>query len=118
MKLVKTFVIYKSKLSSTLLAELFINRLKTKFNSVFLQNGFKYKGGTAFDEISLEELNKIMLSTFIVGKKMRRPLVWSLRAKIVIVGNSKNELKIIIFVLNYLTVVVYSKTVICLSVGG
>ena len=29
-----------------------------------------------------------------------------------------NELKIIIFVLNYLTVLVYTKTIIHLSVGG
>ena len=36
-----------------------------------------------------------------------------LRAKIVIV-----EFKIIIFVLNYLTVLVYTKTIIHLSVGG
>ena len=40
--------------------------------------------------------------------------VRSLRAKIVTVF----ELKIIIFVLNYLTVLVYTKTVIHLSVGG
>ena len=36
-----------NKLSSTLallyLAELIVNKLKTKFNSFFLQNGFKYK---------------------------------------------------------------------------
>ena len=35
-----------------------------------------------------------------------------------IVGNSKNELKIIILVLNYLTVLVCSKATIHLSVGG
>ena len=40
-----------------------------------------------------------------------------LRAKIVIVGNS-NWVKIIIFVPNYLTVLVYTKTIIHLSVGG
>ena len=36
---------YKCKLNLALLylAELFINKLKTKFNSLFLQNGFKYK---------------------------------------------------------------------------
>ena len=43
---------------------------------------------------------------------------WSSRAKIVIVGNSIFELKIIIFVLNYLTLFVYTKTIIHLSVGG
>ena len=36
-----------------------------------------------------------------------------------IVGNSKNELKIIILVLNYLTILLeYTKTIIHLSVGG
>ena len=45
--------------------------------------------------------------------------VRSLRAKVVIVaGNKVNELKIIIFVLNYLTVLVYTKTFVHLSVGG
>ena len=44
--------------------------------------------------------------------------IQSSRAKIVIVGNvTVNELKIIIFVLNYLTVLVYTKTIIHLSVG-
>ena len=49
---------------------------------------------------------------FVDKKKRRPPAVRSLRAKIVIVG------KIIIFVLNYLTVLVYTKTIIHLSVGG
>ena len=49
-----------------------------------------------------------------VGKKKTRPrAVRLLGAKIVIV-----EFKIIIFVLNYLTVLVYTKTIIHLSVGG
>ena len=48
---------------------------------------------------------------------MTAAAVRSLRAKIVIVGNSI-ELKIIIFVLNYLTVLVYTKTIIHPSVGG
>ena len=39
--------------------------------------------------------------------------VQSLRAKIVIIGNSV-WVKIIIFVLNYLTVLVYAKTVLLL----
>ena len=48
MKPVKNCFVYKCKLSSSLallyLAELFINKLKTKFNSfIFFQNGFKYK---------------------------------------------------------------------------
>ena len=45
--------------------------------------------------------------------------IQSSRAKIVIVGNATvNELKIIIFVLNYLTVLVYTKTIIHRSGGG
>ena len=56
-----------------------------------------------------------------VGKKNRRPrtaaVVRSLRAKIVIF-TTVNELKIIIFVLNYLTVLVYTKTIIQVSVSG
>ena len=44
MKPVKKFLVYKCKLSVVLLylADMFIIKLKTKFNS-FLQNGFKYK---------------------------------------------------------------------------
>ena len=46
MKPVKNVFVYKCKCSSLALlyvAELFINKLKTKFNSFFSQNGFKYK---------------------------------------------------------------------------
>ena len=52
-----------------------------------------------------------------VAKKKRRPLRSS-RAKIVKSLATVNELKIIIFVLNYLTVLVYTKTIIHLSFGG
>ena len=41
----------------------------------------------------------------------------SLRAKIVIVSHSI-WVKIVVFVLNYLTVLVYTKTIIHLGVGG
>ena len=51
-------------------------------------------------------------------EKATAAAVRSLRAKIVIVGTALFELKIIIFVLNYLTVLVYTKTIIHLSVGG
>ena len=44
-------------------------------------------------------------------EKATTAAIRSLRAKIVIVGNSK-------WVLNYFTVLVYSKTIIDLSVGG
>ena len=46
-KAVKNFFVYKCKLSLSLallyLVDLFINKLKTKFNNLFLQNDFKYK---------------------------------------------------------------------------
>ena len=55
---------------------------------------------------------------FVAKKKRRtRPFGHRARAKIVIVSNS-NGSKIIIFVLNYLTVLVYTKTINQLSVGG
>ena len=47
MKLVKKFFVYKCKLSLSLallyLVDLFINKLKTKFNNLFSHNDFKYK---------------------------------------------------------------------------
>ena len=46
-KPVKTFFVCKCKLSLSLallsLVDLLINKLKTKFNNLFLQNDFKYK---------------------------------------------------------------------------
>ena len=61
-----------------------------------------------------QTLSKVLF----VAKKKRRPLRSS-RAKIVKSLATVNELKIIIFVLNlYLTVFVYTKTIIHLSVGG
>ena len=56
--------------------------------------------------------NKQMPSkVLIVGKEKRRPRSLSHYAP-------KFELKIIIFVLNYLTVLVYTKTIIHVRVGG
>ena len=54
---------------------------------------------------------------FVGKRKVTTAAVRSLRAKIVIVGNSK-WVKNHHFVLNYLTVLVYTKTIIHLSVGG
>ena len=45
-KPVKKFFVYKCKLLSLALlyyVDLFINKLKTRFNNLFLQNDFKYK---------------------------------------------------------------------------
>ena len=71
----KKFFVYKCKLSLSLalfyFVDSFINKLKTKFNNLFLQNDFKCK------------------------------------------KNSQ-----LLFVLNCLTVLVYTKTIIYLSVGG
>ena len=77
MKPVQKYIVYKCKFSLSLallyLTELFINKLKTKFNSFFfLQNGFKYKENSSFDEISPKELDKCIKVLF-VGKKTRRP---------------------------------------------
>ena len=71
---------------------------------------------TPFDEISPKELNKCPQKFYFSTSK--RDDRWSLRAIIVIVGNSKCQLQITIFVLHYLTVLVYTKTTIHLSVGG
>ena len=45
MKAVKKFFVFKCKLSLALLylADMFINKLKTKLNGFVLQNGFKYR---------------------------------------------------------------------------
>ena len=74
MKPVKKFLVYKCKLSLSLkLEELFINKLKTKFNSFFLQNGLKYKENsllrTPFDEISQKELSKCLQKFYLSTTK-------------------------------------------------
>ena len=53
-----------------------------------------------------------------VAKKKRWPRPFGHRAPKLLSLATVNELKIIIFVLNYLTVLVYTKTIIQLSVGG
>ena len=92
MKPVKKFFVYTLKLSLALLylADMFINKLKTKFNSC-LQNGFKYKENSQllfkkFPTILIA--NQLPSRVSFVGKKTRRPF-GHLRAKIVIVGSSK-----------------------------
>ena len=74
---------------------------------------------TPFEEISPQELNKCLKKFYLSAEKATIDrAVRSLRAKIVIVEATVNELKIFIFVLNYLTVLLYTKTSIHLSVGG
>ena len=73
---------------------------------------------TPFEEISSQELNKCLQKFYLSAEKATTSAVRSLCAKIVIVVATLNELKIFIFVLNYLTVLLYTKTSIHLSVGG
>ena len=70
---------------------MFINKLKTKLRSFFfLQNGFKDTKNLPllFEEISRQELSKCLRKFVFVVKKTLFA-VRSLRAKIIIVGNSK-----------------------------
>ena len=94
----KKFFVYKCKSSLSLallyLVDLFISKLKTRCNDLFLHNYFKYKKKS--QEL---ELNKC-LQKFICQQEKATTAV------------------IIIFALNYLTLLVYTKTIIHLSVGG
>ena len=123
MKPVKKVFAYKCKFSLSLallyLAYLVTNKLKTKFNNLFLHDDFKYKKNS---QLLLKKFPRYSeanaFKSFICRQeKATRAVVRSLRAKIVIF-TTVNELKIIIFVLNYLTVLVYTKTIIHLSVSG
>ena len=58
------------------------------------------------------------LKVLFVAKKKRRPRLFGHRAPKLLSLATVNELKIVIFVLNYLPVLVYTKTIIHLSVGG
>ena len=53
-----------------------------------------------------------------VAKKKRRPRPFGNRATKLYSLATVSELKMIIFLLNYLTALVYTKTIIHLSVGG
>ena len=73
---------------------------------------------TSFDEISPKELNKCP-QKFSLSARKRSGCSVIARAKIVMRSLvTVNELKIIIFVLNYLTVLVYTKTIIHRSAGA
>ena len=117
MKPVKRFFVYKCKLSLSLallyLADMFINKLKTKFNSLFYRMILNTKRIYHSFRRNFPAIAKHMPSKVsFVGKKTRRsrpfghcaPELQSLATVI--------ELKIIIFELNYLTVLVYTKTII------
>ena len=117
MKPVKRFFVYKCKLSLSLallyLADMFINKLKTKFNSLFygmilntkrIFNSFRRN----FPAIAKQMPSKVLF----VGKKTRRSQPFGHCAPELQSLATVNELKIIIFELNYLTVLVYTKTII------
>ena len=62
----------KLSLALLYLVELFINKLKTKFNNRFLYNDFKYKKNslvTPFEEISPQELNKCLKKFYLSARK-------------------------------------------------
>ena len=99
------------------IVDLFINELKTKFNNIFLQNDFKYQKNSqlVFQEISSQELNKCFQEFFFCRQeKATTAAVPSFARQNC---NHWQQLKMIIFVLNYLTVLVYTKTIIFTSVS-
>ena len=75
---------------------------------------------TLFEEISPQELNKCLQNVLFVGEKTRRPFSHCVPKLLSLA--TLNVLKLIIFVLNYLTVLFYTKTIIhlkaCLHGGG
>ena len=82
------------------------NKHKTKLNGAFhrpfwIQKQFT----TVFEGISLQELNKCPQKFYFVGKKTWWPIICAQKLKSL---TATNELKIIILVLNYLTVLVYT----------
>ena len=73
------------------LVDLFINKLETKFNNLFLQNEFKCKKNSQLLLKKFPRKGKTnAFKSFICRQeKATTAAVRSLRAKIVIVGNSK-----------------------------
>ena len=90
----KKFYVYKCKLSLGLallyLVDLFINKLKAKFNNLFLQNDFKYKKNSQLllKKFPRKSETNALKSFICRQEKATAAAVRSLRAKIVIVGNS------------------------------
>ena len=70
-KPVKKFFVYKYKLSLSLnLVDLFINKLKTKFNNLFYRMILNTKEfATPFEETSPQELNKRVQKFYLSPKK-------------------------------------------------
>ena len=89
---------------------MFTNRLKTRLTFFFFQNGFKNKENSQpFEEISLEEFNKCLQQLYLSVRKRDGRRFGHYAPKLLSL-TTVNELKIIIFVFNYLTVLVYTKT--------
>ena len=71
----KNFFVYKCKLSQSLallyLADMFIYELNTKFNSLFFKRMILIQKEltTAFEDISLQELNKCLLKFYLSARK-------------------------------------------------
>ena len=89
-KLLKTFFVYKCKLSLALiyLADMFINKHKSKLNGLFTEQFWKQKEFTTFFEgMSTQELNKCPRKFYFVATKTWRPIHY-LRAKIEIIDSN------------------------------
>ena len=90
----KKFFVYKCKLSLSLallyLVDLFINKLKTKFHNLFLQNDFNYKKNSQLllKKFPRKSYTNAFKSFICRQEKATAVAVRSLRAKIVIVGNN------------------------------
>ena len=106
--------------SCVTLFSLHVHKKAFKLNLFFFTECFliQREFATSFDEISPKELNKCRQKFYLSARKRSGCSVIA-RAKIVMRSLvTVNELKIIIFVLNYLTVLVYTKTIIHRSAGA
>ena len=72
---------------------------------------------TPFEEISPQELNNCLRKFYLSVRRRGDRRFGHCSLKLLSLA-TVNELKLIIFVLNYLTVLVYTKTIIHLSIGG
>ena len=108
----KKFFVYKCKLSLGLalfyLVDLFVNTLKTKFNNLYYRMILITKTNhNAFWRNFPARAKQMPSKVLFVGKKSRRPRPFGHCAPKLSSLATVNELKIIIFVLNCPTVLVY-----------
>ena len=117
------FFVYKGKLSLALLklADMFTNKIKTRLIVFFffyrMVLDTKRIHNSFWRNFSGRTNQKMPLKFLFVGKKTRPPPVRSLRAKIIIVGNSK-WVKNHHFCAQLSHCFIYTKTIIPLNVGG